>query len=87
MFTEFLYGIFQFNYDTKPIDIVKYRHLATKAQYNYNMYKKTNNEIHKNSALKYIRELETHLTIYDARLIYGIDVVNMKYELLPQVNQ
>lgn len=78
---EFMYGIYKFKYNTKFNDIIRYKFVAIEVQKNYNVYTVTHNNNNKVKALKMISEIEKYVDIYDARMIYGVDLVNIKNEL------
>jgi hypothetical protein len=45
--TELMYGIFHFNYNQKPIDLIKVRQYALLIKQDYALYKKTNDDKYK----------------------------------------
>ena len=77
-----MYGIFHFNYDIQPTQLIKTRQYAVVAEYNYKKYKEIKNDIYKQKVIKAINEIEKYMDVYDVRYIYGIDLIDIKKELV-----
>jgi hypothetical protein len=76
-----MYGIHSLQYNIKPLDFVKIKIYLNRAQYNYELYRKTHKFTYKQQALYNISLLEQYMNVYDARYLYKIDVVKMKRDL------
>jgi len=80
---ELMYGISHFNYNQKPIDLIKVRQIALVIKQDYALYKKTSDDMYKNKIIQHFNEIEKYMDVYDVRYIFGIDLINIKKEIMP----
>jgi hypothetical protein len=76
-----MYGIFHFNFNTRPIDIIKLRHYAVAGQKYYDLYKKTKNIKYLEKVKFCLDTLEKTMDVYDVRVFYSIDLIDAKKEV------
>ena len=78
---ELMYGIFHFNYKTRPIDIIKLRYYATAGKKYYVLYKKTKDIRYLEKVKFCLDTLGTTMDVYDVRVFYNIDLIEAKKEV------
>jgi len=81
---QFIYGITTINQNIKPIDMFVVHHYAKKIQAEYDLFKKTNNNLYKQQILWELGELEKLMSVYDIKYIFSIDLVEIKRDLTQQ---
>ena len=79
---EFMYGIFHFNYNVRPIEWSNVYQYAVLVKYNYTLYKKSNDDKYKNEIIKYFNEINKYMDVYDARTIFGINLIDIQKEIM-----
>ena len=77
-----MYGIFHFNYNIQPSSLIKTRQYAVLAEHNYKKYKETNYDGYKQKVINAINEIEKYMDVYDVRYNFGIDLIDIKNEVL-----
>ena len=75
---ELMYGIFHFNYNTRPIDFIKLRGNALECKRDYGLYKSTGDKLYLERAKKCVKELEKYMDVYDVRFFYGVDLIDVQ---------
>ncbi len=78
---ELLYGIFHFNYKSRPTDIIILRHYAIACERYYKLYKKTKDKKYLEKVKFCLSKLEETMDVYDVRVFYGIDLIEAKKEI------
>lgn len=81
--TELMYGIFHFNYNQKPVDLIKVRQYALLVKQDYALYKKTSDNMYKDKIIEHFNQIEKYMDVYDVRYTFGIDLINIKKEIMP----
>lgn len=81
-FIELMYGIFHFNYNIQPSQLIKTRQYAVLAEHNYKKYKATKNDVYKQKVINAINEIEKYMDVYDVKYNFGIDLIDIKKELI-----
>lgn len=79
--TELMYGIFNFNYNKRPIDLIKVRQIALVIKQDYELYKKTDDDTYIDKITGHFNEIEKYMDVYDVRYMFGIDLINIKKEI------
>jgi len=79
---EFMYGIFHFNYNVKPIEWAKVNKYAISIQQNYALYKVSKDDKYKNIIINHFNEINKYMDVYDVRFIFGIDLIEIQKEIV-----